>query len=407
MRTSSKKLKALIASVLTLMLLAIATPAPITFAADHGDAPLADEDRPADIDDVYAFLDPNDNTKLVIIFTLYGFIVPGEAVNFSAFDPRVRYLVGLETTGDARIDQFIDIRFSQRTSSTTPQTATVVLPFGEVMSAPTTLPTLADNPNPATITVDQRTGVSFFAGESDDPFFFDIPAFNRFVSSVLAGSPNATVFQRGRDSFAGYNVQAVALSIPVSYLRLQRTAGNPTATVVGVNLQAQRQRKTMISRDGDIQDSGGFVTIDRMGIPAVNTALVPFARKDEYNRSSTVDDANGKFAADIVGTLRALGTNDTNIGILASVAVSRGDFLRVDTAVANTGSGGGDNADAGFPNGRRLKDDTIDTILFFVANQTPLGDNVNANDVALRSAFPFLAAPQQPRASGTDDNTRN
>ena len=50
----------------------------------------------------------------------------------------------------------------------------------------------------------------------------------------------------------------------------------------------------------------------------------------------------------------------------------------------------------------------IDTILFFIANQNPLGDNVNANDVTRRDVFPYLAPPQQPRVPGTiDDNTRN
>ncbi len=407
MKLLTSRNKAIVALVLTMTFLVLWTPAPITRAADHGDAPLADEDRPIDIDDVYAFLDPNDNSKLIIAFTLYGFIVPSEAVNFSAFDPRVRYLVGIETTGDARVDQFIDIRFSARTSTSSPQTATVILPFGQTFTAPTTVPTLADSPNPPVITTDDATGVSFFAGETDDPFFFDIPAFNRFVASVLAGSANPAVFQRGRDSFAGYNVQAVALSIPVSSLRLQQTGGNPGANVVGVGVFAQRQRRTVISKNGDINATGGFITLDRMGVPAINTALIPFARKDEYNMASPEDDAKGKFADSIVGTLTALGTNATNIGILANVAVFNGDLLRVNTSTANNGTGGGNNAGAGFPNGRRLQDDVIDTILFFVANQNTLGDNVNANDVAFRNAFPFLAPPQQPRASGTDDNTRN
>ena len=381
---------------------------PQTDAADHGDAPLADEDRPIDIDDVYVFLDPNDNSKVVIIATLYGFIVPGEAVNFGAFDSRVRYLVGLETTGDARLDHFIDIRFSKRTSPTTPQTATVTLPFGEVFQGPTTLPTLADSANAPVITVDSATGISFFAGPADDPFFFDIPGFNRFVASVLAGAPNASALQRGRDSFAGYNVQAFALSIPISYLRLQRSGANPGGNTLGVNLQTQRQRRTVIQKDGSLIGTGGFMTLDRMGVPAVNVALIPFARKDEYNFASTTDDASGRFAGDIIATLQALGTNNTNIGILANVAVLNGDLLRINLATANSGTGGGNNMGAGFPNGRRLQDDVIDTILFFVANQNTLGDNVNANDVTFRNTFPFLAAPQQPRAPGTiDDNTRN
>ena len=57
--------------------------------------------------------------------------------------------------------------------------------------------------------------------------------------------------------------------------------------------------------------------------------------------------------------------------------------------------------------GRRLADDTIDTLLFFIANQNPLSDNVNASDVPPRDLFPFFGHPQQPRDSGVDDNTRN
>src|SRR5262249_51908687 len=145
----------------------------------------------------------------------------------------------------------------------------------------------------------------------------------------------------------------------------------------------------------------------RMGNPAINVALIPFPRKNEYNLASPQDDADGRFAGDIIATLRALGTDDANIGILAGVAVARGDFLRLNLNLANSGPGGGDNANVGFPNGRRLGDDTIDTILFFVANQNTLGDNVNENDVRLRNRFPFFAPPQQPRDSGVDDNTRN
>ena len=88
--------------------------------------------------------------------------------------------------------------------------------------------------------------------------------------------------------------------------------------------------------------------------------------------------------------------------------MTKGDILRLDTSKANTGTGGGTNPEAAFPNGRRLGDDVIDTILFFVANQNKLGDNVNGNDVAFRDAFPFLAPPNQPFPKDTiDDRTRN
>jgi hypothetical protein len=117
-------------------------------------------------------------------------------------------------------------------------------------------------------------------------------------------------------------VQAVALSIPVSLLSLPATTN-----VVGVELLSQRQRRTVIGRNGEISSTGDFVTIDRMGNPLINTALIPFAGKDEYDAADSIDDAGGKFAADIVGTLRALGTNDTNIGILSNIAIVRGDLF--------------------------------------------------------------------------------
>src|SRR3954470_20900814 len=80
-------------------------------AADHGDAPNVDNDSGADIADVFAFLDPNDNTKVIILGTVHGFIVPGEAANFAAFDPNVQYRFDLEQTGDAKADSSIIVTF--------------------------------------------------------------------------------------------------------------------------------------------------------------------------------------------------------------------------------------------------------------------------------------------------------
>ena len=408
MNRSRRRKIALVALAVTIAFAVMLIPAPRIVASDHADAPINASDQAIDQGDTYAFLDPNDNSKVVLALTVHGFIVPAEAVNFAFFDPGVRYVFEIETTGDARPDQFIFVTFSPRTGTTTPQTATVTLPFGEILTAPTTLPVLAGTPNAPVVTTDSATGVSFFAGETDDPFFFDIPGFSRFRASILAGAPDATTLQRGRDSFAGYNILSIVLRIPVSYFRLQFTGGNPGANVIGVDSLAQRRRRLFLAREGGISGEGGFQTLDRSGNPALNALVIPFARKDEYNASTTVDDSNGKFAGDIVATLQALGTNATNIGILASVYVTKGDFLRLNTSIANSGPGGGNSAGVGFPNGRRPADDVVDTFLFLVSNGgITTGDNVNTNDVPFRDTFPFLAAPQQPRASGTDDNTRN
>ena len=194
--------------------------------------------------------------------------------------------------------------------------------------------------------------------------------------------------------------------------------GHSANAVIGVNGVTLRNKVTVRRDDGrkdeDEDDSKGkLVQVDRMATPAVNTALIPFPRKNEYNSATPVDDAAGRFAGDIVATLTALGTNSTNIGILASVAVTKGDYLRLNLNTTNTSVGAGEKVTTpgytGFPNGRRPGDDTIDTLLYFISNQTLLsGDNVNSNDVPLGGSFPFFAPPQQPRATGViDDNTRN
>ena len=382
-------------------------------AADHGDAPNVAGDQACDLGDVYFFLDPNDNTQAVLIMTVRGFIVPGEAVNFAIFDEKVRYRFGVENTGDAKIDSVFEITFSARTADPGPtgkeilqipraQTARIKLPNGKTFTAPVLNPSLGATPPAQTVTTNAATGVSFFAGEVDDPFFFDIPGFSRFIASVRNGSPDPTQLARGRDTFAGYNILAIALRVPVSLIK-------GSSNVIGLNASTLRAMQTPKKGKAKIKSQGVFAPIDRMGNPAVNVALVPFNKKNLYNASSTQDDAAGRFANDIVATLTALGTNATNIGILASVAITHGDFLHLDVSIANTGTGGGTNAAAAFPNGRRLQDDVIDTLLNIITNGAiTTGDNVNANDLAFADTFPFLAKSQQPFAPGTlDDNTRN
>jgi Domain of unknown function (DUF4331) len=84
-------------------------------------------------------------------------------------------------------------------------------------------------------------------------------------------------------------------------------------------------------------------------------------------------------------------------------------YLRLDATIANIGPMGGTNPGAGFPNGRRLADDTVDTLLLIITNGViTTGDSVNASDIPPADTFPFYALSQQPRAPGViDDNTRN
>ena len=272
--------------------------------------------------------------------------------------------------------------------------------------APTTNSSTATAANPQVVSsLVPTAGIQFFAGMTDDPFFFDIPAFQAFIGTVRAGAPDPTKFNRARDSFAGYNVMSIALRIPSVILK------GTTTSKIGVAFYAQRQQVQTIGKSGAVKGSGSFVTYDRMANPAVNVALIPFNRKNAFNLGTPKGDARGDFADDIVSTLVALGTNTTNIDVLKELVINHGDYLRLEldgSLLPNSGTGGGDNAGSGFPNGRRLRDDTADTLINLTTNgAVTTGDKVNANDIPLQNVFPFLALPQQPRTSGVDDNTRN
>jgi hypothetical protein len=351
----------------------------------------------------------------------------------------VRYRFEIELTGDPRPDRFIDITFSRRAGVAVPQVATVTLMDGQQFTANSTPPSVciagsANCPPAATITDLGATGAKFYAGMRDDTFNFDIPAFEAASASLRAcvaiANPPAPAcvaaalanFQRARDSFAGYNVMNIAISIPRA---LFNAAAGTTVDEIGVNGVLQRRSPQLFLASPDQVKPGasypavGFgrwVTLDRNGIPAVNAVLIPFPRKDEFNAATTTDDANGRFAGDIVAALTALGTNSTNIAILAGVAVTRGDQLRLNLTTGNSTLGVGEEIYStanytGFPNGRRPGDDVVDTLLFFIANQPSGGitDNVNVNEVPIPNAFPFFPPPHQPRPAGTgaEDQTRN
>lgn len=370
---------------------------PQGFASDHIDAPILAQDHASDLGDTWAFLDPNDPSKVVLIMSTNPFIISAEAIGQAIFDHRVRYRFEIENTGDARPDRFIDIRYSKGVGRLEPQTATITLPNGYSFTAPTTPSTQDDTP-PALVVTNDPSGVSFFAGSADDPFFLDNTAANRFVLSSIAnpGSPDLTVFADragpdgiGRDTYAGFNVLVTAISVPAAMLRGSRKE-------IGVNSVTQRRLRPKFISGRPIP--GGWITIDRDGGPLVNNGLIPAPRKDEYNFAPTSDDARGRFRADIIQSLRNFGTNDQFIGMILAAAVDNGDILRLSLDTPSQ-----------FPNGRRLEDDVADALFTLINNGQPVTDFVDANEVSFRSEFPFVADPIQPNPLGidnVDDRTR-
>lgn len=374
-------------------------------ASDHIDSPTIAQDRGADIADLWAFLDPNDNSKVVLVLSTQGFVVSSEHFGMAIFDHNIRYRFEIENTGDATPDAFVDVTYSKGLGRLTTQTATITLPDGRSFKAATTVATQDYTPPPPVVTTDSATGVSFFAGAADDPFFLDDTGANRFVASSLAnpGNPDRTLLggRGGRDTYAGFNSMLTVVSVPAVLLR-------GTSNVIGINAVTQRQIGQIITDNAEVLGIGQYVTVDRSGNPLVNNGLIPAARKNEYNGATTQDDANGRFRDSLITGLKNFATDDAHVNTLLGILQRNGDILRLDLSVPNNGTGGGNNPNGGFGKmgGRRLVDDVVDLTFTMINNGVPLGDNVNGNQVPFRNVFPFVPDPIQPFVSGVDDQTR-
>ena len=202
-------------------------------ASDHLDSPQVAQDRAADIGDIWAFLDPNDNSKVVLAMSTMNFIVSSEHFGMVIFDHNLRYRFEIENTGDAAPDSYVDVTYSPGVGRQTPQTATITLPGGHTFTAQTTIAT--QEPYPYTppsdtgtaptpvVTTDPSTGAKFFGGAADDPFFLDDTGANRLVASATEhpGSPDKSLLSQrgGRDTYAGFNTLITMVEVPVALLR--------------------------------------------------------------------------------------------------------------------------------------------------------------------------------------------
>jgi len=383
------------------------TPPDRSVASDHIDSPLVAQDRAADIGDHYAFLDPNDNSKVVLIMSTQNFIVSSEHFGMGIFDSTLRYRWEIENTGDAKPDKFVDVYYSPGVGRLTAQSALIVLPNGNRFKATTTIANQNPEPNPPVITTDAATGTRFFAGVMDDPFFLDDTGANRFIASSIMhpGHPDKGLLglRMGRNTYAGFNTLITAVELPASLLRGK-------GDVIGINAETQRQINQTFGPNGEVVGSGPYATIDREGVPFVNNALIPAALKNLYNASTTVEDAQGKFRPELIKSLKGLAVDDNHTAQILKMIQENGDFLRLDLKVPNIGPGGGTNRSGGFgSNGGRRLQDQVNTITFQLLNNGHPGltDNVFADEQPFRNVFPFVADPNQPFPPGHEpDNTQ-
>jgi len=286
---------------------------------------------------------------------------------------------------------------------------------------------------------DLEQGIRVFAGTVDDPFYIDLGAAFDSLNfrtgaggGVLSAATDANDHvNTASDSVSGYNVNTIAIEVPISLLTrtgMVEPATNPAATI-GAWGTTSRPRITVRRSPLPAVGSGGYAQVQRMGNPLINELIIGTGSKDFWSMSEPVNDS--QFASFDLDPLLArvlnaiygiaiptpprtdllpLVTYAPPIAAPGTTAGPIADLLRLNTGVAPTpessrkrlGLLAGDAA--GFPNGRRVSDDVTDIAARAVAGilagpqyNYAIGDGVNTNDVPYQETFPYVAWAQSGR----------
>jgi hypothetical protein len=282
-------------------------------------------------------------------------------------------------------------------------------------------------------------GIRVFAGTVDDPFYIDLgAAFDSLNFRTGAGGGVLSAAADANDNVniapdfvSGYNVNTIAIEVPIAMLTSTGTkvAATSTAATIGAWGTTSRPRITVRRSPLPSQGSGGYAQVQRMGNPLINELIIGTGYKDTWSMSAPVNDS--QFASFDLDPLLArvlnaiygiaiptpprtdllpLVTYAPPIAAPGTPAGPIADLLRLNTGVAPTpmpsrrrlGLLAGDAA--GFPNGRRVSDDVTDIAARAVAGilagpqyNYPIGDGVNTNDVPYQETFPYVAWAQSGR----------
>ena len=292
-----------------------------------------------------------------------------------------------------------------------------------------------------------------FVGQRKDPFAVNLGTIFDLVNAPLSVITDPALINAAPNTIDDSNVTTLALEVHKSCLT------NGDDVIGGWTTASLRQARLLnpsppSGHQASEKAGGAWVQVSRLGMPLVNEVIIGLKDKDKFNASSPKGD--GQFIDYVTNptlpklleiALNIPGTSPTNFprndlvttfltgiaGVNQPRNVVGSEMLRLNTAipavpfaqqnrlgiVGNILAGGSDNA--GYPNGRRPKDDVVDISLvavmggLCVANGTnnmlgfgldckpsavPLGatafklhDAVDQAVVPLLPGFPYLFTP--------------
>jgi hypothetical protein len=295
-------------------------------ASSHREAPLIADDPLADNTDVYAFKDPNNSERIILIADYIPFQLAQGGPNYYTFGENIRYEIHVKnnaaTTGDDIVYRFtftrsngdpttfFNVRLGAQNLKTT-YTCEKIVAGGTPVTIVSNGVVPAYNIGPRSIntgvglaqasytayrqgavtTASGGGGEQVFCGSSDDPFYVDLGAI--FDLAGLRANRGA------RDGLAKYNVHSIALSIPVATLQKGGQPASAAANildgnyVIGVWASASRPAMRTLNggTTGTTSTSGTYTQVSRLGMPLLNEAINPIGAKDAWNRTTPYAEA--------------------------------------------------------------------------------------------------------------------
>jgi hypothetical protein len=239
-----------------------------------------------------------------------------------------------------------------------------------------------------------------FVGQRKDPFAVNLGTIFDLVNAPVSVITDPALKNAAPNTIGNKNVTTLAMEVHQSCL----TAGSET--VIGGWTTASLRQGSLINpnpakgHQTNAIAGGAWAQVSRLGQPLVNEVVIGLPDKDRFNASRPANDASNFLTYVTNPTLPALleialglpGIAPTNLprndlvtvfltgitGVNKPANVVGSEMLRLNTAipavalasqnrlgiVGNILAGGTDNA--GFPNGRRPKDDVVDIALVAV-----------------------------------------
>ncbi len=291
-------------------------------ASSHREAPLISKDPFADNTDTYAFVSPNDPTRLVLVASWIPFEGPEGGPNYYEWDDKVYYDIYLDMDGNATadvtytlysqvmqknpdtflyntgpIDSLSSVNWNRtQIYSVTEYFTPGMQPADTARQTDNHISTLIDNKPVAPAHIgtkstpdynaleqaaiysytDSGNGhkIDIFAGQTDDPFFVDLQVFDLLT---LRGQGSPIGYSKENnipvDSLSGFNVHSLVIEVPIS--RVTRNAD----PVVGVWAGSRRQGMNIARAE----DAATWTQVSRLGMPLTNEVVLPVGLKDTFN----------------------------------------------------------------------------------------------------------------------------